>query len=124
MQGDELVPGGKNVLARRAGRGPPYRLGRDRPLNPLKNLRKSARRKVGTQLFRQLSRFRMMVMVVGKGGDDAGAQFVRLRVREFQRRHLLEMVVQEPGMMDQGLQDQRLAAGERRRIPASARFRS
>ena len=31
---------------------------------------------------------------------------LRLRMRHFQRRDLLQMVVQQPGMVDQGLQDQ------------------
>ena len=43
MQGDELAPGGKNILARRAWFDTPHRPGRDCELNPLKNLRKSAR---------------------------------------------------------------------------------
>lgn len=47
MQGDQLVPGGKNVLAGGADLHAPYRLGRDRPLNPLKNLGKSPRGEVG-----------------------------------------------------------------------------
>ena len=37
MQDNELLPGGKNVLPRRARLGGLDRRGRDRPLNPLKN---------------------------------------------------------------------------------------
>ena len=53
-----------------------------------------------------------VVMVVGEGTDDTGAQFVRLRMGQFQRRHLFQMVVQQPGMINQRLQNQRLAAGD------------
>ena len=44
-----------------------------------------------------------MVMVVGEGRDDAGAQFVRLGMGQFQRRHLLQMVMQQPGVIDQAI---------------------
>ena len=64
-----------------------------------------------------------MVMVVGEGGDDAGAQLVGLGMGQFQRRHLLQMVVQQPGMIDQGLQDQRLAARDRAALAAHDRAR-
>src|SRR5438445_12792331 len=60
-------------------------------------------------------------MIVGEGGDDAGAQLVRLGVSHFQRRHLLEMVVQEPGVVDQAQQNQRLAAGDRTALAAHDR---
>jgi hypothetical protein len=76
---------------------PPHRRGRDRPLNPLKSLRKSGRGKIGAHLLSLLGRFRTLVMVVGEGRDDAGAQFMGLRMGQFQRRHLLQMVVQQPG---------------------------
>ena len=99
----------------------PHRRGRDRPLNPLKNLRKSACRKVGAHLFALLGGLRTVVMVVGEGGDDAGAQFVRLGMGQFQRRHLLQMVVQQPGVIDQRLQNQRLAAGNRAALAAHDR---
>src|SRR5438309_8747519 len=54
-----------------------------------------------------------MVMVVGEGGNNASAELRGLRMGQFQHRYLLQMVVQEPGLIDQGLQDQRLAAGHR-----------
>src|SRR5215203_6331407 len=52
-----------------------------------------------------------MVMVAGEGRDDAGAELVGVRMRQFEGGHLLQMVMQQPGVVDQGLQDQRLAAG-------------
>ena len=58
MQGDQLVPGGKNVLARRARLGAPHRRSRDHQLNPLKGLRKSARFEVGPHFLGLLRRFR------------------------------------------------------------------
>jgi len=64
-----------------------------------------------------------MVMIAGEGGDDAGAQLVGLRMGHFQRRHLLQMVVQQPGVVDQGLQNQRLAAGDRAALAAHDRAR-
>ena len=99
----------------------PHRRGRDRPLNPLKNLRKSASFEIGAHFLGLFGRLRAMVMVVGEGGDDAGAQLVRLGMGQFQRRHLFQMVVQQPGVIDQGLQDQRLAAGHRAALAAHDR---
>ena len=62
-----------------------------------------------------------MVMVVGEGRDDTGAQLVGLGMGEFQRRHLFQMLVQQPGVVDQGQQDQRLAAGDRAALAAHDR---
>src|ERR1700749_5149087 len=59
-----------------------------------------------------------MVVVVGEGGDDSGAQFVRLAMAPFQRRPLLQMVVHQPGMVNQTLQDQRLPARDRAALAA------
>ena len=50
-----------------------------------------------------------MVVIVGESGDDGGAQLVGFGVGEFERRHFLEVAVQQPRMVDQALQDQRLA---------------
>ena len=57
-------------------------------------------------------------MVVGEGRDNAGAELVGLGMGQFQGRHFLQMVVQQPGVVDQGLQDQRLAAGHRAALAA------
>ena len=62
-------------------------------------------------------------MVVGEGRDDAGAQFVGLGMGQFQRRHFLQMVMQQPGMIDQGLQNQRLAPRNRAALAAHDRAR-
>ena len=57
-------------------------------------------------------------MVVGESGDDAGAQFMRLRMRQLECGHLFQMVVQQPGVVDQALQDQGLAARDRAAAPS------
>src|SRR5436190_10958032 len=62
-----------------------------------------------------------MVMVVGEGGNNASAELGGLRMGQFQHRYLLQMVVQEPGVIDQGLQNQRLAAGHRAALAAHDR---
>src|SRR5438105_14998382 len=62
-----------------------------------------------------------MVMVVGEGGNNAGAELGGLRMGQFQHRYLLRMVVQQPGVIDQGLQNQRLAAGHRAALAAHDR---
>src|SRR5262249_9508831 len=60
-------------------------------------------------------------MVVGEGVDDAGAELVGLRMGQLEGHHLLQMIVQEPGVVDQTLQDQGLPAGERRTLAAHDR---
>src|SRR3982750_3366378 len=53
-----------------------------------------------------------MVMVVGEGGDDAGPELVDLGMGELQGRDFLKVVGQQPGVVDQDLQDQGLPAGD------------
>src|SRR3954469_23830350 len=112
MQGDQLMPGGENVVPCGALTGAPHRRGRDTALNPLKSLRKSALLEVAAHLLGQLAGVRRMVMVVGKSGDDAGPELMDLGMGELQGRDFLEMIVQQPGVVDQDLQDQGLAAGD------------
>ena len=50
-------------------------------------------------------------MVGGKGRDDGSAELVRFGVRQVERGRLLQMVMQQPGVVEQALQDQGLAAG-------------
>src|SRR2546423_15059594 len=59
-----------------------------------------------------------MVMVERECGHDAGAQLVALGVGEFEGADLLEMVVQQPGVINHSEQDQRLPAGDRRALAA------
>src|SRR6185312_4882846 len=123
MQGDELAPGGKNIVARRALPGTPHGSRRDRPLNPLKKRLESASLEVGAHPLGLLGGIRRMMMIVGEGRDDAGAQFVRLGVSHLQRRYLLQMVMQEPGVVDQALQDQGLPSGQARALATQQRAR-
>src|SRR3954471_5002927 len=112
MQGDQLMPGGENVVPCGALAGAPHRRRRDAALNPLKSLRKSALLEVAAHLLGELPGVRRMVMVVGKGGDDAGPELMDLGMSELQGRDLLEVIVQQPGVVDQDLQDQGLPAGD------------
>src|ERR1700733_4175329 len=50
-------------------------------------------------------------MVIGEGRDDGGAKFVGLAMGKLERCDLLEVAVQNPGMVDETLQNQRLPAG-------------
>ena len=60
-------------------------------------------------------------MIMGKGCDNGGPELVGLGMRKLQCRHLLEMLVQQPGVIDQTLQDQRLAARDRAALAAHDR---
>src|SRR5579872_616589 len=63
----------------------------------------------------------MMVMFMGEGRDDTGAELMRLAMGEFEGGDLLQMVVQEPGMVEQALQNQRLPARHRAALAAQQR---
>src|SRR3954468_18173453 len=112
MQGDQLMPRGENVVPCGALASAPHRCGRDAALNPLKRLGKSALLEVAAHLLGELPGVRRMVMVVGKGGDDAGPELMDLGMSELQRRDFLKVIVQQPGVVDQDLQDQGLPAGD------------
>src|SRR3954463_10220400 len=121
MQGDQLMPGGENVIPCGALAGAPHRRGRDAALNPLKSLRKSALLEVAAHLLGELPGVGRVVMVVGKGGDDAGPELMDLGMGELQGRDFLEVIVQQPGVVDQDLQDQGLPAGDRAALAAHDR---
>src|SRR3954447_10169921 len=112
MQGDQLMPGGENVVPCGALAGAPHRRRRDAALNPLKSLRKSTLLEVAAHLLGELAGVRRMVMVVGEGGDDTGPELMDLGMGQLQGRDFLEMIVEEPGVVDQDLQDQGLPAGD------------
>src|SRR3954451_21893717 len=108
MQGDQLMPGGENVVPCGALAGAPHRRRRDAALNPLKSLRKSALLEVAAHLLGQLAGVRRMVMVVGKCGDDAGPELMVFGMDELQDVNSLEVIVQQPGVVSHNLQDQGL----------------
>src|SRR3954453_9061810 len=112
MQGNQLMPGGENVVPCCALAGAPHRRGRDAALNPLQGLRKSALLEVAAHLLGELPGVRRMVMVVGEGGDDAGPELMDLGMSKLLGRDFLEVIVQQPGVVDQNLQDQGLPAGD------------
>ena len=87
----------------------------------MKNLGKSARFEIGAHFLGLFLDVGRMVMVAGEGRDNAGAELVGLRMGQFQRGHLLQMVVQQPGVVDQGLQNQRLPARHRAALAAHDR---
>src|SRR5581483_1419945 len=93
MQGNQLVPGGKNVVPRRALAGAPHRRRGDGALNPLKNLQKSALFEVAAHLLGLLLRVRRVVMVVDEGADNGGPQLVGLGMGKLQGGHLLKVVM-------------------------------
>ncbi len=62
-----------------------------------------------------------VVVLVGEATDDPGAQPVHLGMRQFQGGDLLQLVVQQPGVVDQRLHDQRLAPRNRAALAAHDR---
>ena len=62
-----------------------------------------------------------MVMVGGEGRDDGSAELVRLAMRQVERGHLLQMIMQQPGVVEQALQDQGLPARHRAALAAHQR---
>src|SRR5689334_5540504 len=62
-----------------------------------------------------------MVMIVSESCNNTGAELVGLGMRQFQRGYFLQMIMQQPGMVNERLQDQRLAAGHRAALAAHDR---
>src|ERR1051325_1920959 len=58
---------------------------------------------------------------MGGAVDQGALELFRLGMAEFERRQLLQVVVQQPGMVERGLQDQRLAARHRAAMAAMHR---
>src|SRR5262245_53870248 len=53
-----------------------------------------------------------MMMIIGEGRDDSGPELVGLGMGQFECCHFFKVVVEQPGVVDKALQDQRLPAGE------------
>ena|SRR6185369_1278087 len=121
MQGYELMPSGKNVLARRPAARRPHRRGGYGAFNPLKGLGKSAFRKVGAYFLALFQDVCGVVMVIGERRYDACPQPVRLGVGELESSHLLKVIIQQPGVVDQALQDQRFPSRHRAALAAQKR---
>src|SRR4051794_17809489 len=112
MQADELPPGDQNVVWRGALPRAPDRGRRDRGCDALGERGEIPRCELGLYSCR-VERRRMRRDV-----DERGFQPLSVAMPEFQRRQLLQMIVQQPGMIERGLQDQRLAPRKRAAMAA------
>src|ERR1700751_4280394 len=100
MQGDELLPGGQNIVRGGTGFRTPHPRGRNRPLKPLNKLRESSTSEVGAQFFALRRVVTGMVMVGGEGRDDCFTNLLRFGMHEIERGDLLDMIVQQPRVTD------------------------
>src|SRR6516225_1357503 len=115
MQGNELLPCGQDVIRRRFGPRTPDRRGGDGLADAAGNVGKTAPAKFrhdGVPVRRS---------IVGKNVEQRGLEVGGQRVTKLEPGQFLEMVVQQPGMIDRGLQDQRLAPGNGGAIAAMYR---
>ena len=111
MQGDELLPGDQNVLRRSVRPRAPDRLGGDRSLDPLQHLAELPVAQFRPQGFWLKARG----VVGGMRGDvdQGGFEVFGPQVAELQRTEFLEMVVQQPGVVDRRLQNEGFAGRHR-----------
>src|SRR5271163_1748565 len=59
--------------------------------------------------------------MVGKDVDQRAFELLRIGMAEFGRREFLKMLVQQPGVVERRLQDQRFAARDRGAVAAMQR---
>src|SRR5690348_13087833 len=112
MQADELAPGHQNVVRRGAFAGRPDRAGGDGGADPLDRVAEVA----GSQLGLEPGD-------VERGGMRGNVDQDRLEplgvgMTELELAQLLEVVMQQPGVVESGLQDQRLAQRHGRAVAA------
>lgn len=111
MQDNKLMPGRKNILCRSAGLRAPDALGGQRPLNPLNLLIISVHREPGPDP----GPFGLQIVgrpIIRKGRHDPRAQLVGLGMGQLQGGDFLQMIVQQPGVVEQRLQYQSLPPGD------------
>src|SRR3569833_2086254 len=105
MQADELAPGHQNVVRRRAFARPPDRAGGDGAAHALENVAEVASRQFGSQAG-GVERYGMRGDV-----DQHRLEPLGIGVAELELAELLEVVVQQPGVVERRLEEQRLAPG-------------
>jgi hypothetical protein len=115
MQGDKLGPGHQNVLGRSLRPGTPHRRRGDRESDSLHHIDKVACGQVGSE------RLGIEHGGMGRDIDQSSLDALGIGVAELERGQLLKVVVQKPGMVQRGLQDQRLASRNRGAMAAMNR---
>src|SRR6476646_6498792 len=116
MQGKKLFPGLQNIARRRLRPGAPDRRRGDRALEPAENIIKAGTRELCFEL-RTVgagvgARFVAGIVpeTVRHDIDQRALELFRIGVAELGFRQFFHAIVQEPRMIERGLQDQRLAA--------------
>src|SRR5436309_14557872 len=117
MQGNELLPRGQYIIGRGLRPRAPDRWGGDGLADAPGDLGQSAPAKFGDD------RFPVRRSVMGKNVEQRGFDLRRLGVTEIEPGELFEMLVQEPGVTDDRLEDQRLAARNGGAVAAMDRAR-
>src|ERR1700691_3229410 len=126
MQGDKLFPGQQNIGGSGFGPRAPNRWSRNRALDAAEHVGKTAAGEVGQKV-----RPRRSVVVIqaetlgrmGKNVDQRAFQLLTVGVTEFSRSQLLEVVVENPGMIQRRLQHERFAPRDRGAMAAMQRAR-
>src|SRR5271170_3744695 len=117
MQGDELLPGQQNIV--RGGRRPraPDRGRGDRALDAVEEVGKAAFAKLRRQRrplgFAAFVFGELVGEMMGEDVDQGALELLCVGMAELSLGELLEMLVQQPGMVDRRLQYQRFTARDR-----------
>src|SRR5579863_5583838 len=128
MQGDKLLPGQQNIGGGGSRpRGPDRRCG-DRPLDTAQHIVKTTADEFGDEfgalaVAGLLGIMRESLRPMGENVDQRAFELLRVGVAELGGSELLEVIVEEPGMIERGLQDQRFAARNRGAMAAMQRAR-
>src|SRR6516162_11281102 len=119
MQGNELLPGQENIIRRGFRTRTPDRRGGDRALDARELIGKAAADELGGERgplgFTVIAaRFaEILAKMMGKDVDQRAFKLLGIGVAEFGGGQFLEMIVQQPGVIDCSLEDQRFATRNR-----------
>jgi len=115
MQGDKLLPGQQNIGGCGVRPGAPDRGRRNGARDAFEDISETSLGKLGRKLgalgIAVATNIRGETM--GKNVDQRAFEFLRIGVAELGLGQLLEMVVQQPRVVERRLQDQRFAARDR-----------
>src|ERR1700760_3187797 len=117
MQGNKLLPGHQNIVWRGVRPGPPDRGRGDRGGDTVGHLDKAAAGQFRAELGGIQRR------ALGGDGDQRRFQALGIDMAKFEVTEFLEVVVEQPGMVERGLENEGLAGGYGDAVAAMYRAR-
>src|ERR1700733_9378442 len=124
MQGDKLLPSEQNITLGGLRPGAPDRRRGDAALDAPEQLGKAALGEFGRErrpLGVTSAAAEIVGEMMGENIDQGAFELLRIGVAEFGLGELLKVFMQQPGVIERRLQDQRFPARDRRAMAAMQR---